>query len=282
MRRGSKRWAFLHGQQNRLADTGLIDIAGKSEQEHARKLEILAAAAWPAETKETVQGWSLGFTHGVTRRANSVLPLEWDGKGLGTAIDEVEHHYRDHDLRPCFKMSPAALPPGLAGALAERGYRAEGESDVLVAEPQASAASSFGDLNIRLLDKPEPDWIEACWSAREKEVPVLLALVKRIMKPRIFALAERDGAPTGAALAVAEDGWAGITAVNTLPAYRRAGVARGIMDALTGWAGERGQGSIYLQVERDNAAARALYDGLGYRHAYSYHYLVAPPPAAGA
>ena len=54
------------------------------------------------------------------------------------------------------------------------------------------------------------------------------------------------------------------------------------MDALGAWANERGMGSIYLQVERDTVPALALYEGLGYHRAYSYHYLVAPGPEAGA
>ena len=250
----------------------------------AHRLEALSARAWPAETSESLDGWRLGFTSGVTRRANSVQPLEWTGKALGPAIDETERRYRARDLPPCFKISPAAQPPGLARALAERGYRAEGETDVLTAEAPASTAPLPAGLAIHLLDTPEPRWIEAAWPTNQRtaEIPVLLALVGRIAQPCVFALAERGDAPAGAALAVAEGAWTGITGVNTLPGFRRQGVARGHMDALGTWGKERGAGSITLQVERGNAAARALYEGLGYQRAYGYHYLVAPRRAAGA
>ena len=250
----------------------------------ADRLEALSAAAWPAETIETIEGWRLGFTGGVTRRANSVQSLEWTGKALGTAIDEAERRYHARDLPPCFKISPASQPPELAHALAERGYRAEGEADVLIAEAPTSNNPLPAGLAVRLLDTPEPRWIEAAWPASERggDIPVLLALVGRIVPPSVFVTAELDDAPAGAALAVAEGAWAGITGVNTLPAFRRRGVARAMMDGFGAWARERGAGSIYLQVERGNAPARALYEGLGYQSAYSYHYLVAPGRAAGA
>lgn len=250
----------------------------------ALRLEALSAAAWPAEISECLDGWRLGFTSGVTRRANSVQPLEWTGKALGPTIDETERRYHTRDLRPCFKISPVARPPELARALADRGYRAEGRSDVLTVAQTADTAPLPSGLVVRLLDAPERRWIEAAWPIPERtaEIPVLLALVGRIAQPHVFALAECNGVPAGSALAVTEDGWAGIAGVNTLPAFRRKGVAHGLMGALGVWARARGAGPIYLPVERGNAPARALYRGLGYQRAYSYHYLVAPGRKAGS
>jgi ribosomal protein S18 acetylase RimI-like enzyme len=37
-------------------------------------------------------------------------------------------------------------------------------------------------------------------------------------------------------------------------------------------AAEQGARHAYLQVEGDNAAARAVYQGLGFADAYAYHY----------
>jgi ribosomal protein S18 acetylase RimI-like enzyme len=57
-----------------------------------------------------------------------------------------------------------------------------------------------------------------------------------------------------------------------LPEQRRRGVAQSLLRTLAGWAGEQGAERLYLQVERDNAPARRLYDRLGFTEAYRYHY----------
>jgi GNAT superfamily N-acetyltransferase len=54
------------------------------------------------------------------------------------------------------------------------------------------------------------------------------------------------------------------------PSHRRRDVARGVMTALESAAREAGHARIGLSVSLDDgaAAARALYDALGYRHAH--------------
>src|SRR5436190_845039 len=47
--------------------------------------------------------------------------------------------------------------------------------------------------------------------------------------------------------------------------YRRAGVARRLMDAARLFAEMSGAVAVTLEKQRDNARARALYDALGYR-----------------
>ena len=239
-----------------------------------RRLEDLAADAWPAAATERLHGWRLGFTRGVTRRANSVIPNRWDRPrgGLEAALREVERRYRRHGLRPCFKLTSAAIPAGLDSILGARGYVSEGWTDVHTAD--IGAVTAVGGDAVHLLSEPTPEWIATCWSERDRrtEVPVLTALVGRIATPRVFALAVRDGQAAGGGLATRVGNWAGITAMLTLPGFRRAGVARSVVGALARWAGGQGVSSLYLQVEADNQPARQLYLPLGFRLAYRYHY----------
>jgi len=240
---------------------------------HIRRLEDISADAWPAAATERLYGWRLGFTRGVTRRANSVLPNRWDGPSEpDAAVAEVERRYRSRGLRPCFKLTAAALPAGLDDILAARGYRAEGWTDVHTADCDAVPVADRGA--VRLLDVPTPEWIATCWSERDprSEVPVLTELIHRIATPRVFALAVRDGAAAGGGLAIRVGDWAGITAVTTLPQFRRGGVARTVVAALTRWGRAQGVSSLYIQVEADNQPARHLYPPLGFRPAYRYHY----------
>jgi ribosomal protein S18 acetylase RimI-like enzyme len=58
----------------------------------------------------------------------------------------------------------------------------------------------------------------------------------------------------------------------TVPEARRRGAARAILAALARWGANRGATRAYLQVEHDNAPARALYEASGFLPAYDYHY----------
>ncbi len=246
-----------------------------------RLLEDIGANAWPAARVERLHGWRLGYDRGVTRRANSVLPNRWTG-GVDpdTAIDQVERRYRARGLTPCLKLTRAAEPAGLDDILARRGYRREGVSQVLTADASAMSEVRRSIAAVDLRDTPSDDWIAASWPApaAPDQIAARCAIVGRIRPPRAFALATRDGDPAGAALAVLEAGWAGITAVHTLPRFRRTGIARALVAALAAWALARRAPSLYLQVEADNRPARRLYAGAGFRPAYRYHYRTLPPP----
>ena len=246
------------------------------DADEARFLEALAVTAWPPATQERLEGWELGFDRGVTRRANSTLPNRLTaGADPEALIAEVERRYRARGLAPCFKISPAAAPADLDRRLAARGYNAEGHSLVLTAEPEtvAGRAAPAPGVALQVLSEATRDWCGACWpGAGAAEDEARTALAGRIEAPRAFALARIRDEPAGAAAIACRDGWACITAVNTLAAWRRRGVAWTLMAGLTDWAVGQGAEGLYLQVEAGNAPARALYDRLGFRPAYPYHY----------
>ena len=56
------------------------------------------------------------------------------------------------------------------------------------------------------------------------------------------------------------------------PEARRHGFGTAILRALAVWAERHGARNLYLQVEDDNAAARALYTRAGFTDAYRYRY----------
>jgi GNAT superfamily N-acetyltransferase len=175
---------------------------------------------------------------------------------------------------PCFKLTAAAEPADLDRRLERRGYRSEGDSLVLVADARKIAPPLSPQIAIALDDRPNQAWLDACWPAAQYagERSARQDIVARLRLPRAFGLARLGGAIGGAALAVADRGWVGLTAVHTLPEQRRRGVAQSLLRSLAGWAIEQGSERLYLQVERDNAPARRLYAGLGFSEAYRYHY----------
>ena len=71
-------------------------------------------------------------------------------------------------------------------------------------------------------------------------------------------------------------GWAGITAVEVSPGHRRAGLGRALTASVCAEAARRGVRRVFLQVETENIAARALYEQCGFQYSHRYHYRVAP------
>jgi ribosomal-protein-alanine N-acetyltransferase len=81
---------------------------------------------------------------------------------------------------------------------------------------------------------------------------------------RHYLVAEQDGKVVGSAglLAIGETGQ--ILTVGVLPAARRQGIGERLVLALVAEAGRRGAEELLLEVRIDNAAARQLYEKLGF------------------
>ena len=80
-----------------------------SEREIA-ELELLASHCWPARQIIKYKGWIIHWNEGVTWRANSVLPNEWDSSvGLEQLVDYVIELYREKNTTPAFKITPAGV-----------------------------------------------------------------------------------------------------------------------------------------------------------------------------
>jgi ribosomal-protein-alanine N-acetyltransferase len=82
--------------------------------------------------------------------------------------------------------------------------------------------------------------------------------------PGHFALLAAAGAePAGFAMGRVTAEEAEVLTLAVHPAQRRAGTGRALMLALMAEAAARGAESLFLEVSESNAAARALYAGLG-------------------
>jgi ribosomal-protein-alanine N-acetyltransferase len=70
--------------------------------------------------------------------------------------------------------------------------------------------------------------------------------------------------PVGFVLCVSSPPDVDIAAIGVLPARRRAGIGRRLLDAAIATARAGGAAAVMLEVADDNAAARALYRGRGF------------------
>jgi ribosomal protein S18 acetylase RimI-like enzyme len=240
-------------------------------------LETRAYAAWPAEEIVELAGWRLRFTHGVTRRGNSVWTNLLEGDmSIGARIDRAEAFYGERGLPATFQLSPLSAPADLDSVLARRGYRVDAPVAIQVGRARAIAARTT-TLRTRVERSPFEGWFEIAGrrSRFAEAIEVYRALLSRIGARALYALAEVDGQPAAVGLGVLGEAWLGVFSMLTLPEHRRRGAAGATLGALASAALQNGVEQLYLQVERDNGAALTLYRGFGLEEAYGYHYRVA-------
>lgn len=243
-------------------------------------LELAAFDAWTAEEIVALGPWRLRCMHGVTNRANSV----WAGPGepaggFAHAIAEVEAFYAERALPAIFQITPVA-DPRLDALLAERGYgsfdavsfQVADAARVAAIEPRPSASATCESA---LSDA----WFEVSGRRgrfRGDDIAVYRAFLERLAGRAGFASAREDreerGEIAAVGLTIVAAPLAGVFSMLTLPEQRRRGLADAVLGASARFAFARGATRLYLQVEIENAAARALYARAGFAPAYRYHY----------
>ncbi len=239
-----------------------------------KELELLGHNAWVAEEKMRLGGWLLRADHGVTRRANSVLPLDSPNLPLSIAIDSAVEFYSCRELIPRFQMTTESQPSGLDTELEKRGFSIGLQVDVWTVRlsmllPAQSALETVLQTHVTA------DWIDAYNQASGHDpstMSVRLAIMERTPLPKMYAKAIIDGVVAAIGFGVVENPWLGIFNIATRPDMRNRGAAIAVNTALENWAKKLGAEFAYLQVEIDNRSAKELYTRLGFKHAYNYWY----------
>lgn len=245
-------------------------------------LEEVAALGWRTPDAEWLGRWLLRAAQGWTGRGNSVLPLGEPGLPLDAALERVLGWYAERGLPARFQV-PLPAREDLDAALEQRGWAAYNPTRVLVADlpaaptPGRVLGSAAPELPPVLLEAaPSAQWLGAYHYRGGSRLPDVAAGVLAAGDQPVFASVRTDdGTVMAIARAVVDRGWAGVTAVEVGPAYRRRGLAAHVMRALSGWAVERGARWMWLQVAEENTAALALYRRLGFTVHHRYHYRLA-------
>jgi GNAT superfamily N-acetyltransferase len=226
--------------------------------------------AWPSHQTLVAGDWLCRFASGYSGRANSACAVR-PGAALDVAmLDHVEALYGAAGLRTSFRLSP--LVGEAARILLEaRGYAPEDGSIGMIGQAFAADCPS----GLRLEPAPMPEWIAgACrWQAGAKrDTDALRGIVANIRLPTRFATLHHAGAPAAYGLISLDRGMAEFGAVIVDPAQRGRGLGRALVAGMIGWAAEAGAARIFLQVAEENAAARGLYESLGFRLLYAAAY----------
>ncbi|MFB7613383.1 GNAT family N-acetyltransferase [Kitasatospora sp. NPDC056181] len=244
------------------------------------ELQRIAARGWPAVEQESLGAWTLRASAGFTRRANSVQTLGDPGLPLGAALAAVQDWYAARGLPAWVEVSAPGSPEGLRAQLDRLGA-AYSPTLVRVAglAPLARQGSRPALDRVRLARTAGTEWMSLY--RRVTDDPAVEEAAGRVVHggPSVW-FATVPGEPGQPPLAIGRcviDGpWAGFGAVEVAPYARRAGLASAVMAVLAARAAEEGATGAYLQVEAENDAAIALYDGLGFTTSHTYHYARLP------
>lgn len=236
------------------------------------ELDAVAARAWPATETAALGGWTLRAAGGFTRRANSVLAAGDPGVPLDEALARVREWYAARGLTPYVQLSDSS--PYVAG-LDARGWVREADTVVRTAPlaPLAEGAEPAGGSEaaegagrpVTLSRTPDAEWLAAYHRTGDLAEAALRVVTGG---PSVWFAT----APGAIGRAVVDGRWVLFGAVEVAPEHRRKGLATAVMGALARQAVREGATSAYLQVEADNAAARGLYDRLGFTDHHRYHY----------
>ncbi len=246
------------------------------EVERIRQIEEAAARAWPAEERVEREGWVRRASAGVTRRANSVLPVRWNPEAsLSREVREVEAWYCARGLPVRFQMSPAAEPEALDAFLEARVYEITDRTQIQTVSLERLIRHSALPIKVELSSERSDLWEEVFAGAEELSPHAFRhrrRLLSRIPQPVAFAIASFREEPVAVGLCAVEGDWAGLFGLATLPEWRRRGAGTAIIRALAVWSAENGAHQMYLQVRDDNDTAQRFYHRLGFELAYYYHY----------
>ncbi|MGD9618821.1 MAG: GNAT family N-acetyltransferase [Mycolicibacterium sp.] len=211
-----------------------------------RNLEHAAALGWPGIEQHWQEGWLFRYGLGNTRRANSAVPLRFTSYAeLSAAVD----WYAARHL-PALISAPDRLFRLPAGVPVQ--------AETLVMAGDLDCAVSAAEMT--LTGRPSEVWRQV--NTREIPEQVLTAVVDgQVMFGELGGLAVGRVAMTDS-----PDGtrWAGLSAVHVREHARGRGLARTVCSGLLNWAREAGATRGYVQVLAANAAARALYESMGF------------------
>jgi ribosomal protein S18 acetylase RimI-like enzyme len=247
--------------------------------ELVRALQEKAARALPTEHVECVDGWWLRHSTSCAWWVGTVLPHADAGpEELVRRVVGAERFYAGHGSAARFQISPGACPEALDTLLAERGYRHESPVSLQVAATaQVSEQAPRASLRVRLDDDPTNAWFEV-WHAVHGDAgdrSTEWNMLGRVEQPSAYASAMLGNEAVAVGRMVADDGWAGVFGMATLPHARGKHAGRSVLAALAEWAAAHDAERMYLQVKRDNIPALRLYEGAGFAEVCGYHYRTA-------
>lgn len=241
-----------------------------------KQIEDMSLNAWPSHKMELYDGWILRFSYFYTHRTNSVeqfgaSTLTWREK-----IPYCEEVYKRLGTPAIFKISPL-VSEDFDYVLENRGYKIEHVTNVMTLDlEEANLNVSYDDVTFS--DDIPDEWIYSLFDLKEMDNQihrkVVPSMYRAILKETLCARVVVNGEIVATGLGIFDRDYIGIYAIHVREDFRRKGFAKQICTCLLSEGKARGAQNAYLQVVDGNDKARALYESLGFKLVYSYHFRV--------
>lgn len=245
-----------------------------------RRFEAAGFRAWPAASVSYDGTWLVRLTAGhPAKRLNSVNPLDPGDIGdLAARIARARRRFDAYGRPITFRLSPLSGAQ-LSRHLDEEGWSTFDPSLVMRLDLDSAALEAAHD---RIPLKDVGRFTAAAMRVHGFDPAIragLSEVIGAIQPAAGLFVVEEHGRPLATLICVHDGDLAGLFEVATDAAERGRGHGRGIVLSALRWARLRGARTAWLQVEEGNAVARRLYESIGFRTAYAYHYR--RPPEAG-
>jgi ribosomal protein S18 acetylase RimI-like enzyme len=220
-----------------------------------------------------LDGWLLRFSPGKAKRARCINAVADGRLPLAQRLALAEAAYREAGLPLILRFTPFTRPPGLEDQIAALGWRRLDDTRVML---RRDLPPSFDD-HAGLAPQPVTplDYAETVGALRGSPTAQRMAHARRLLSSPVpyQGFVVREGGQVLACGQMAREAdLVGLYDIFTAPGARGQGLARRLCGWLLLRAVEQGARHAYLQVEGDNAPARAVYRRLGFADAYGYHY----------
>jgi len=229
-----------------------------------------------------VDGWLLRFSPGKAKRARCVNAVAPGRLSVSQKLATCAEVYAEVQLPLLVRITPFSKPDDLDGQLATLGMPRIDDTRVMVCQSLDRITASpllAGHRIERLAHEP---FAQLVGHLRGSPLAHRQAHAQRLALSPVpfqgFVVKGDDGVAVACGQIARESELVGVYDVFTASDQRGLGLARALCAQMLLFAREQGARAGYLQVDRDNAAARHVYHGMGFVDAYAYHYRGAPTP----
>lgn len=238
-----------------------------------RRFEAAGFRAWPAASVQYDGTWVVRLTAGhPAKRLNSVNPLDpGDVRDLEERISRASRRFQAYGRPPTFRLSPLSGPE-LSRYFDEHGWETLSESLVMHA---LLDEIPVGEVMSQIPLKDIGRFVDAAMDVHAMDPsrrPGLTEIIDSIKPEAGLFILEENGEPLATAICVHDGDLAGLFEVATGPRVRGKGHGRRVILSALKWARLRGAKQAWLQVEVTNEPALKLYDAIGFKELYRYHY----------
>lgn len=248
------------------------------------RIEDAGLNASAAPQQRWLDGWLVRFSPGKAKRARCINAVAAGRTPLAQRLAVCERLYAEVALPLIVRVTPFSQPAGLDQHLNDCGLRRFDDTLVMVAAlSDETTVTDKLPPSVQIGALALEPFARRIGELRGSPLAQRQAHAERLLNSPVpfFAFELSVAGETVACGQIAlEDDLVGIYDVFTAPASRGRGYATLLCRHLLASAAARGARHAYLQVDRDNSSARAVYARLGFADAYPYHYRARDPAAA--